>query len=96
LAINLIIGNEEEVKTWTNDERNLRQLQQRACEKLLNLIQRNREVVEPIYFPKPNKWNQVEKSRLMSPFIDKSLRGHDGNEYFLNLHHPLALSSDRS
>ena len=59
MAINMVIGDAEEAETWSSEERKLRKLQQAACNKLLDLIQRNRELVEPIYFKKPGKWNQV-------------------------------------
>ena len=59
LAINLVIGSEEAVLTWTNNEYNLKQLQQRACDKLLQVIQRNREKIEPDFFRRAYRWNQV-------------------------------------
>jgi hypothetical protein len=59
MAVNLVIGSEEEVKTWTNDERNLRKLQQRACSKMLSVINRVRKPIEPKYYRKQYKWNQV-------------------------------------
>ena len=64
LAINMIIGSESEVHTWTNDDRNLRALQQKACEKLLKVITRSRaRIEEPEYYRKPYKWNQVRAIR---------------------------------
>jgi hypothetical protein len=59
MAVNLVIGSEEEVKTWTNDERNLRKLQQRACSRMLSVINRVRVPIEPKYYRKQYKWNQV-------------------------------------
>ncbi len=59
MAINLVIGNQANVSTWTNDPRNLRCLQQKACIKLLTVINRLRPPIEPKYFKRPFKWNQV-------------------------------------
>ena len=59
MAINLVIGSEEETNNWTNDARNLRGLQQKACDKLLQLIKRQRPIVEPKCFRYPYRWNQV-------------------------------------
>jgi hypothetical protein len=59
MAVNFVIGSEDEVKTWTNDDRNLRRLQQRACTKLLSVINRVRAPIEPKYCKRQYKWNQV-------------------------------------
>jgi hypothetical protein len=43
-----------------NDERNLRNLQQVACQKLIELIERPRELLtDQIHFPRAGRWNQV-------------------------------------
>ncbi|CAF0852517.1 unnamed protein product, partial [Brachionus calyciflorus] len=92
MAINMVIGNEKEVQTWTNEEKNLRLLQQRACEKLLRLILRNREIIEPQYFSRPYKWNQVDKSHLVDPLQmeNSSLIVNDG--YYT--HHKAVLLNE--
>ncbi len=59
LAINMIIGSEEDVSNWTNDPRNLRSLQHNACNKLLNLFLRNRDRLKPECARYPYRWNQV-------------------------------------
>lgn len=55
----MIIGNEEASGQWANNESNLRCLQQMACDKLLKLINRKRDLIEVVYPKKPFKWNQV-------------------------------------
>lgn len=67
MAINMVIGSEQEVQTWTNDEKNLRILQQKACEKLLRLFLRNRTKIEPKYYSNPYRWNQIKKEDLIDP-----------------------------
>ncbi|RMZ95878.1 ATP-dependent RNA helicase TDRD9 [Brachionus plicatilis] len=67
MAINMVIGSEQEVQTWTNDEKNLRILQQKACEKLLRLFLRNRTKIQPTYYSKPHRWNQIRKEDLIDP-----------------------------
>ena len=59
MAINLVIGSEDDVKSWTTNERNLRKLQQKACSKMLKVINRVRVPAEPKYTRKQYKWNQV-------------------------------------
>lgn len=59
LAINNVIGNEEQARQWTNDDTNLKNLQRRNCQILLDVIQRPRKSVEPKYPYKPHKWNQI-------------------------------------
>ena len=65
-AINLVIGSEEDIQTWTNDPRNLRGVQQCACEKLLRVITRNRTLKEPLYFKRPNRWDQVSLFKFLN------------------------------
>lgn len=66
LAVNLVIGSEEAVQTWNNNSVNLRQLQERACDKLLQVIQRNRKKVEPIFFERRYRWNMSNSNDLIS------------------------------
>lgn len=68
----MVIGSEQEVQTWTNDEKNLRILQQKACEKLLRLFLRNRKKIEPEYNQKPYRWNQIRKEDLIDPLNSNS------------------------
>jgi hypothetical protein len=66
MAINMVIGNEKEVENWTNNDRNLRLLQQTTCQKLLSLMQRQRDLIkEPIHFPRQKIWNQVDPKKLI-------------------------------
>ena len=47
---------------FRNDERNLRNLQQIACQKLIDLIERPRDLLtEQVHSPKAGRWNQVIK-----------------------------------
>ena len=59
MAINMVIGDEKEFQKWSSVITNVRKLQKAACNKLLEVIKRNREVVEPIHCEKFQKWNQV-------------------------------------
>lgn len=59
LAINMIIGNDGDNKTWTVEDRNLRRHQEKACNSLLKVVLRSRQLVEPTYVRLPYQWNQV-------------------------------------
>lgn len=94
LAINLIIGNEEAVSTWTNNDVNLRQLQERACLKLLQVIQRNREIIEPTYYEKPYAWNMIDEEDLITPMPLEN-KTEDKNEHdFYSYHQGIALNKE--
>ena len=50
------------INLFRNDERNLRNLQQIACQKLIDLIERPRDLLtEQVHSPKAGRWNQVTK-----------------------------------
>lgn len=58
-AVNMVIGSEEAASTWTTDAKKLRNLQNLACNRLLNLAERRREYVPVQHFNNPGRWNQV-------------------------------------
>lgn len=78
----MIIGSEEDVRTWTNEPTKLKLLQQKSCEKLINVIQRVREPIEPTYFRKPYRWNQVNIHSIHN-FINLYLNFHFYSRYQL-------------
>lgn len=65
MAINMIIGSEEEAKNWANEPRHLRNLQQKACNRLLELISKERTPVEPKYFHKYGRWCQLKDHEVV-------------------------------
>jgi hypothetical protein len=72
MAMNMVIGSEEESNKWTPDPKLLRKLQQKACNNLLALIETERTPIEPKYFQKYGRWNQLKDHEIVE--IDESLR----------------------
>jgi ATP-dependent RNA helicase TDRD9 len=65
MAINMVIGSEEDANKWTADPSLLRKLQQKACNKLLALIERERTPIEKKYFLKYGRWNQLKPEQIV-------------------------------
>lgn len=61
VAINMMIGSKERVDGWHDADSKLKELQAIARDKLLKVIDRERETIEPESFRKQNKWNQLPK-----------------------------------
>jgi hypothetical protein len=63
-VINMIIGNEDVTSNWNMSD-NLRNVQKNACNRLLQLIGKEREAKEEKYCMFNNKWNQIDPNELM-------------------------------
>jgi hypothetical protein len=57
--VNMVIGSEEAANAWTTDPKKFRNLQNLACNRLLDLIERKREYMPVEHFQNPGRWNQV-------------------------------------
>ena len=66
MAMNMVIGSEEEANKWTADPFLLRNLQQKACTRLLQLIEKERAQIEKAYFYKHGRWNQLKDNQIIS------------------------------
>ena len=71
MAINMIIGSQEHVNGWHESESKLKMLQAMARDKLLKVIDRERESIEPIAFRKPSKWNQMPRAYQKINYADQ-------------------------
>ena len=64
MAMNMVIGSQDQADAWTADPRLLRNLQQKACSKLLTLIEKERTPIEKKYFLKYGRWNQLKSDQI--------------------------------
>lgn len=89
MAMNMVIGSEEEADKWTADPRLLRSLQQKACTRLLALIEKERTPIEKKYFLKYGRWNQLKEHQIVD-IIEPGLKF----EKFLYSCHNVAVLDD--
>ncbi|CAC5402912.1 TDRD9 [Mytilus coruscus] len=88
-AINLAIGNEEKVSAWGPDA--IYKIQEAARKKLLEVVYKRREHVDPVNYNKPYSWNQVDPDDL----IETSLEGTPADApHLLNLHKAQMLEEE--
>ncbi|CAG2193790.1 TDRD9 [Mytilus edulis] len=88
-AINLAIGNEEKVSAWGPDA--IYKIQEAARKKLLEVVYKKRERVDPVNYSNPYSWNQVDPDDL----IETSLEGTPADApHLLNLHKAQMLEEE--
>ncbi|XP_052105936.1 ATP-dependent RNA helicase TDRD9-like [Mytilus californianus] len=88
-AINLAIGNEEKVSAWGPDA--IYKIQEAARKKLLEVVYKRRERVDPFNYNNPYSWNQVDPDDL----IETSLEGTPADApHLLNLHKAQMLEEE--
>ncbi|GAB1603284.1 ATP-dependent RNA helicase TDRD9-like [Argonauta hians] len=89
LAINIIIGNQQTASTWGPDS--VVKLQESARKKLLDLMKKRREPIDPVPPSSPYEWNLIAPSDYLKPDCS------DNNwELLFTLHKGVVLQSSRS
>ncbi|CAI9737997.1 ATP-dependent RNA helicase TDRD9-like [Octopus vulgaris] len=89
LAINIIIGNQQTASTWGPES--VVKLQESARRKLLDLMQKRREPIDPVPSWSPYEWNLISPSDYLKPDCS------DNNwELLFKLHKGVALAAECS
>lgn len=55
----MVIGSDENGAEMNCSPSDLKRLQEITCKTLMNLIERKREITEPVLYKRPYKWNEV-------------------------------------
>lgn len=87
MAINIAIGSQSSVTSWGPDA--VYRIQGSARQKLMDLIQKRRESVEPQNPQRMYQWNQVDPDDVLDPGIEQQ-----DCPMLLNLHAGIALQED--
>ncbi|XP_035669550.1 ATP-dependent RNA helicase TDRD9-like [Branchiostoma floridae] len=89
IAINLALGSENNIAEWGPS--GIKRIQDAAKNKILTLIQRKRETVEPQMFHKPYWWNQVKPEDILDTGLDDTSANCRS---LLSLHQGIAVVED--
>ncbi|KAH9490788.1 ATP-dependent RNA helicase tdrd9 [Bulinus truncatus] len=89
MAINIAFGTEDTMATWAPDL--FVRVQEKAREKILALLKKTREPVQPLNFPQPYTWNQVNPDLILSHDLYDT---EAESEHLLRLHNAISLNID--
>lgn len=86
MAINIAIGSQEKVLGWGPDA--VYKIQESARTKLMEVLQKRRETVQPRNADRPYRWNQLNPDDILHHQLDNT---DADNPVLLNLHSAIAL-----